>query len=230
MTVVAGIDGCRGGWLMVRRTPESGRTDFVIFERWADLPAADMIAVDMPIGLPDSGERGCDRLARRLLGKRRSSVFLGLRRPLLDFPDYPSANEWAKSDGKGLSKQAWFLLDKIREIDGAITPEDQARIRETHPELAFLALKGGPLDHPKKTPAGQAERIELLEAAGFGPIQPRLDLLGPERAQPDDLLDACALALAAERMLAGEAKRLPADPPRDAPPRDARGLAMEIWY
>jgi len=225
MTVVAGIDGCRGGWLMVRLTPGSGRTDFVIFERWADLPDAGMIAVDMPIGLPDGGGRGCDRLARKLLGKRRSSVFLGLRRPLLDFDDYPSANEWAKTDGKGLSKQAWNLLDKIREIDDAIEPADQARIRESHPELAFLTLKGGPLDHPKKTPAGQAERVALLEAAGFGPIRPRLDLLGPGRARPDDLLDACALALTAERMARGEGKRLPGDPPRDA-----RGLSMEIWY
>lgn len=210
---------------MVRRTPESGRMDFVIFEHWADLPAAEMIAVDMPIGLPDSGERGCDRLARKLLGKRRSSVFLGLRRPLLDFEDYPSANEWAKADGAGLSKQAWYLLDKIREIDATIKPADQARIRETHPELAFLALKGGPLDHPKKSPEGQAERIDLLEAAGFVRVQPWIDLLSGERALPDDLLDACALSLAAERMMKGEGKRLP-----DDPPRDAKGLAMEIWY
>jgi predicted RNase H-like nuclease len=211
---------------MVRRTPESGRTDFVLFEQWADLPVAEMIAVDMPIGLPDSGQRGCDRLAQKLLGKRRSSVFLGFRRPLLDFEDYPSANEWAKTDGKGLSKQAWFLLEKIREIDDSIKPEDQARIRESHPELAFLTLKGGPLDHAKRTQAGQAERIDLLESAGFGPIQPKIDLLGPERAQPDDLLDACTLALAAERMLDGKGKRVP----EDDPPRDAKGLAMEIWY
>jgi len=225
MTVVAGIDGCRGGWLMVRRSPERGSADFVIFEHWRDLPEADMIAVDMLIGLPESGERGCDRLARKLLGKRRSSVFLGLRRPLLDFADYPSANEWAKSDGAGLSKQAWYLLDKIREIDSAIKPDDQARIRETHPELAFLALKGAPLQQSKKSPDGIAERTELLEAAGFGRIQSWIDLLGGERALADDLLDACALALAAERMQRGEAMRLP-----DDPPRDAKGLAMEIWY
>ena len=225
MTVVAGIDGCRGGWLLVRREPERGSADFVIFERWADLPAADMIAVDMPIGLPESGERGCDRLARKLLGKRRSSVFLGLRRLLLDFADYPSANEWAKSDGAGLSKQAWYLLDKIREIDATIRPEDQARIRETHPELAFLSLKGAPLQHSKKSAEGIAERTGLLEAAGFVRIQPWIDLLGGERAMADDLLDACALTLAAERMARGKAKRLPEDPPRDA-----RGLAMEIWY
>jgi predicted RNase H-like nuclease len=125
-----------------------------------------------------------------------------------------------------LSKQAWFLLDKIREIDATIKPEDQARIRETHPELAFLALKGGPLEHAKKTAQGQAERVALLEDAGFGRVQPWIDLLSGEHALPDDLLDACALALAAERMHKGEGTRLPAE----EPPRDAKGLAMEIWY
>ena len=75
MTVVAGIDGCRGGWLMVRRDPASGRMDFVIFEHWADLPDAEMIAVDMPIGLPDSGERGCDR--RRSLTMRLGLIGTG---------------------------------------------------------------------------------------------------------------------------------------------------------
>jgi predicted RNase H-like nuclease len=48
----------------------------------------------------------------------------------------------------------------------------------------------------------------------------------PRRATaPDDLLDAAACALAAERILAGRARRVP-----DDPPRDSRGLRMEIWY
>lgn len=225
MTIAAGVDGCRGGWLMVRRYPARGTADFLIFEHWRDLPAADMIAVDMPIGLPDSGERRCDRLARKKLGPRRSSVFLGLRRPLLDFETYAAANEWAKTDGAGLSKQAWYLLGKIRELDGIVTPGSQARIRETHPELAFLALKGKPLAHSKKTQEGIAERRDLLREAGFGRIDPWLELLSAENAVADDLLDACALALAAERMLRGEGKRLP-----DDPLCDAKGLRMEIWY
>jgi len=42
----------------------------------------------------------------------------------------------------------------------------------------------------------------------------------------DDVIDAAACALAAKRILAGEGEQLPAS----EPPRDARGLRMEIWY
>ncbi|MEJ2061235.1 MAG: DUF429 domain-containing protein [Gammaproteobacteria bacterium] len=42
----------------------------------------------------------------------------------------------------------------------------------------------------------------------------------------DDILDACALALTARRVHLGKAQRLP----DNAPPIDAHGLRMEIWY
>ena len=225
MSVAAGVDGCKGGWVMVRRYVERGTADFMIFQRWRDLPTADMVAVDMPIGLPETGSRGCDTLARRKLGQRGASVFLGLRRPLLEFETYDQARLWAKEDGFGLSKQAWYLLPKIREVDETVTPASQARIREAHPELAFLALQGSPLEHPKKTPEGQKTRMDLLRENGFGRISNWIDILNTGHAWADDLLDACALSLSAERMLKGKGERLP-----DDPPLDAKGLRMEIWY
>ena len=226
MSVAAGVDGCKGGWVMVRRYVERGTADFMIFQRWRDLPSADMVAVDMPIGLPESGPRGCDKLARRMLGPRGASVFLGLRRPLLDFETYDRARLWAREDGFGLSKQAWYLLPKIRELDEALSPGNQERIRETHPELAFLALQGSPLEHSKKSPEGLKTRMDLLRENGFGRITNWIGILDTSHASADDLLDACALALSAERMLKNKGVRLPAD----EPPRDARGLRMEIWY
>ena len=225
MSVAAGVDGCKGGWLMVRRYVERGTADFVIFQRWRDLPTADMVAVDMPIGLPATGSRGCDSLARRKLGQRGASVFLGLRRPLLDFETYEQARVWAKDDGFGLSKQAWYLLPKIRELDDTVTPAAQARVRETHPELAFMALQGSPLEHSKKSPEGQRTRMDLLRENGFGRITNWVGILDTVHASADDLLDACALSLSAERMLKGKGVHLP-----DDPPRDAKGLRMEIWY
>lgn len=221
--IVAGIDGCRGGWIMVRRAGRRAPT-IHIAARWADLPPADMVAVDMPIGLPETGARGCDLDARRLLGPKRSSVFTGLRRPLFGFADYPSANAWGKSDGAGLSKQAWFLLPKIREIDDAIAPADQARVRETHPELAFMRLAGAPVMDGKRTPGGEGRRVALLRAAGLdvAPLRAQLD----RRAAADDLIDAAVLSLVAARMVRGTATCLTSDPPR----MDARGLRMEIWY
>ena len=41
----------------------------------------------------------------------------------------------------------------------------------------------------------------------------------------DDLLDACALLLVAERIARGEGRRVP-----DAPLEDAAGLRAEIWF
>lgn len=220
--IVAGVDGCRGGWLMVRRriapkapkSPESGAEsganwgpEITISASWRELPAADLVAVDMPIGLPASGRRGCDRLARLRLGPRRSSVFLDLRRPLLDFDSYAAANAWAKSDGAGLSKQAWNLLPGIRELDEAMTPADQGRVRETHPELVFAHMAGAPLAAPKRSADGQAARRALLEAAGYDPAALESWLAGLDRgrARPDDLYDACALAWCAARMAEGRA-------------------------
>ncbi len=224
--ILAGVDGCRGGWIAVLhdRVRATWRTG--IARHWTDLPAADLVAVDMPVGLPDGGRRGCDFDARRLLGPgRRSSVFIGLRRPLLGFATYPEANAWGKADGSGLAKQAWFLLPKIAEIDRAVTPADQERVRECHPELAFARLAGAPVAASKRTPGGLAIRRALLEAAGV-PVAGLLAGLERRAAAVDDLLDAAVLALTAGRIADGTAIRLPAG----APPRDARGLRMEIWY
>ena len=223
--ILAGVDGCRGGWIAVLHDRAAASWRIALAARWDELPDADRIAVDMPIGLPDSGRRGCDFAARCLLGPRRSaSVFIGLRRPLLAFATYAEANAWGKADRAGLAKQAWFLLPRIAEIDRALTPDDQDRIHESHPELAFLRLHGGPVAESKRTPEGLAIRRALLERAGV-PVAALFEGLDRRRAAADDLLDAAVLVLTATRIADGTATCLRAEPPRDA-----RGLRMEIWY
>ena len=224
---LAGVDGCRGGWLMVRLGPggDAGTATWSLAPRWAELGAEtlDVVAVDMPIGLAEAGRRSCDGLARRLLPGAASTVFPPPMRPLLAAPDYPTANAWGKARGAGLSKQAWNLMPRIRELDAAIAPADQTRVRETHPELVFRLLAGQDRLPPKKSPEGRAVRRALLAEAGFSRLAEwRADV--PRRlAAEDDFNDACALALAARRMARGEAVRLPAEPERDA-----RGLDMAI--
>ncbi|MGL4527642.1 MAG: DUF429 domain-containing protein, partial [Aestuariivirga sp.] len=100
---------------------------------------------------------------------------------------------------------------------------------EVHPELAFWAMNGEqPLSLPKKTkgrpdPAGQALRRDLLRRAGF-PLHHLPEAAYRQRdVGADDLIDACACAWSARRILEGRSLRFPADPPRDA-----RGLRMEI--
>ena len=118
--LLAGVDGCRAGWVVVvaRLDAQDAQAHQVrLCARFADVlslePAPAVVAVDMPIGLLDTsqpGGRDCDRLARRLLGRRASSVFTPPPRPLLD------ATHYAHVRGQGLSIQAFNILPKMREV------------------------------------------------------------------------------------------------------------------
>lgn len=197
----------------------------------AALPADALVGVDMPVGLLDGfepGGREADRLARARLGPvRGTSVFSAPPRAALerwrDEPDYLSVK--ATVDGH-LTKQAFFILDKIAEVDDFVRAHGQDRIVEIHPELGFMELAGTPLIEPKRGLAGRARRRELLERAGVSvPARPPPGARGGPRVAWDDLLDATVVAWSAARVVAGEAGRLPA-----SPPVDRYGLRMEIRW
>jgi predicted RNase H-like nuclease len=228
MGLVAGVDGCRGGWLMVRLDTASRRIGVDLAGSWRELDMSGpaLTAVDMPIGLADRGPRACDLAARALLPKgRKASVFAPPRRYMLACRSWQDAQaEGRRREGVGLSKQSWHLMAKIAEIDRHIGPNDQERLREAHPELIFHNLNAWQALPPKKTPDGGRRRREIL--ARHGIVPPPGEPAVPRRlAGPDDLLDATACALAAERILNGDSCRLPPDPATDI-----RGLRMEIWY
>lgn len=128
-------------------------------------------------------------------------------------------------EGTGISRQAWNITPKIRELDAALLPGDQARIHETHPELVFHFLSGGTPLPSKREAAGEQARLHLLRSADLPDITPHLHRLPRKTAAPNDVIDAAACLLTALRLLRGHARRLP---PR--PPLDSRGLRMEIWY
>lgn len=236
---VAGVDGCRGGWLavIVGMTAVSEQPVRVIARLCANfgevlaLPERPgVIAVDMPIGLldrPVPGGRACDREARKVLGRlRASSVFTPPTRPGLAALRYA---EVAALNGTGMSKEAFNILPKIRELDAVLTPCDHQRVFEAHPELAFAALAGAPVRHNKKTPEGRRARARLLRRifgkAFLDPMRIRLEH-GLARVALDDVADAYVLAHVADRILRGVGTRLPAGQPAV----DSRGLRMEIWY
>lgn len=222
-----GVDGCRAGWIAVEIDP-SGASRFRIAAGIAslELPEGAMVYIDIPIGLPESGERGCDRAARKILPGAASRVFLGLRRPLLGHVgDYCGANACAKADGKGLSRQAFAILPKIAEIDAAMSPQRQKTLRESHPELIFCRLNAGAPLASKHTPQGLGARRAIVMRHGIAELDLWLGTLRRSEAKPDDLLDACALALAAFDATEGHARHV------DCPDcRDAKGLAMTIWF
>lgn len=236
----AGVDGCPAGWVVVLRDASDAEPPHAricpTFAEILDLEEAPVIiAVDMPIGLAETAVRGgrpCEVEARRRLGERQSSVFSVPARAAVMQTDYRRACAVALEHSdppRKVSKQCFHLFPKIREIDALMRPDLQERVFECHPELVFWALNGGAaMSLPKKVksrpnPAGLAERCDLLERHGFARDFLEQKLGPVSQVGADDLIDACALACAAARIDRGEAVRLPADPPRDA-----RGLRMEI--
>ena len=223
---VGGVDGCKAGWVMVRRD-ESGHFEApVVVATLDDLKLPNLVVIDIPIGLPDSGRRECDLAARKMLGPRRNSVFLDARRPLLSMESYELANAWAKRDGNGISRQMWGILPKIQAVDDWITAARNRTFREGHPELSFRAAAGRPMDYHKKRPEGKDERLEAL--SDF--IKPALvrRWLNETRgtgAGEDDVLDALALCRSAARVMLCCHDTLPAEPPQDT-----RGLRMEMVF
>jgi predicted RNase H-like nuclease len=238
---VAGVDGCRGGWMVaLRRLDTPADLAFCLVRTFAEiiaLPEAPVvIAVDMPIGLPDRigpGGRGADRAARANLGARQSSVFAVPARSAVMEVDYRTAcgaSLLSSDPPRKISKQAFNLFPKIREIDALMTPALQNRVVECHPELAFWSLNGrAPLAHPKKVasrahPAGMAERRALLARAGYDTAAFDRVRCSTATVGVDDVLDAAANSWAAARIAAGLAQRFPT-----TPDVDSRGLRIEIW-
>jgi predicted RNase H-like nuclease len=209
---VAGVDGCRSGWVVAT-------TDGVSVSRsFATIAGAnfDLVAVDMPIGLPDTWGRTADRAARSFIRPRGACVFSAPPRSLLAYDTYADANAAAKANyGCGLTRQTFNLFEKLREVDAVIDATNQDRFAEASPECSFRALTESVLA-PKRTVEGRRARHAALEAE-FGPIDARLP-----GARPDDVLDAYALLWTAQRHRAGTSICLGGDE------RDGRGLVMRV--
>jgi predicted RNase H-like nuclease len=68
----------------------------------------EVVAVDVPIGLPERGSRDCDVEARRLLGVRSSSVFPAPIRAMLAAGSQAEASRIGHgAEGKRVSIQLW---------------------------------------------------------------------------------------------------------------------------
>lgn len=226
-----GIDGCRSGWVVAYR--DGREISLTIINQLSDLndhlmPDASVM-IDMPIGLTDGASvRGCDALARERLRPHRSSSVFGVpARQVTRCLDYPEANALSRElSGKGISKQAFYLFPKIRELDDwLLSSERRGHWSECHPEVAFASLNGGEaLLESKKTDVGGQIRRKLLSALGdIGPaIDSALSSYRRKDVLADDLLDALVCLLTAERQ-PNERQHLPEDAPVDE-----RGLTMEI--
>ena|ERR1043165_7751035 len=235
---LAGVDGCRVGWVVafVRASDVRVRIEphFASILAAPERPA--IIAVDMPVGLPDRigpQGRGPERAVRSLLGERQSSVFSVPSRAAIYAEDYGEACRVAQETSeppRKVSKQLFMIAAKIREVDAVLraSADATARVFECHPEVAFWRLNGErALGEPKKVKSrpyepGLALRRTLLMRAGI----PEAVACGapPVGAAADDLLDALACAMIAWRIHAGIATAFPKDFARDT-----YGLPIAIW-
>ena len=204
----------------------------------ADAKSSDRIFVDIPIGLPNGPpesldcERRCDKEARKFVVSRRSSVFPAPARAAVNASlSYKEAAAVSKKAmGKGLTRQAFAISSKIREVDELIRRDDRARriVREVHPEVCFRSLAGAALKDSKKTHNGYLERLSLLNAASssakeFATATRIRDQFSSDVAV-DDVLDAMVAALTAT-VDDSALKTLPSNPPKDT-----CGLPMQMVY
>ena len=214
---VPGVDACRAGWVGVLLAPDArpaaltsaSVAALVEVTREAAEPA--VVAIDIPIGLPDSGVRQADVLARRALPGKASSVFTTLTRSAYAAESLAEgrARNLEATDGlSSASAQAYALRGKILEVDAWLRSRPGVEVIEVHPELSFARLAGAPVLPRKKDPDGVAARRAALRAVG---LDPPMWMRGIGFAE-DDLLDACAAAWTAVRYARGEAESFPPVP------------------
>ena len=236
-----GADGCkRGRWLAVILT-ENGNWDITIFDDirhlWEKCSNADLILLDVPIGLRESGteERLCDVEARKQLnelGSRRgSSVFPAPCRAAVhkENGDEPSEIN-RKLTGRRLSLQSLNIIPYIRQVDRLLQEDKAARslIREVHPEICFWAFNNSePMQCSKKRKCGREQRTKVLESV-FPKTRELIDearrICWGKKVATDDILDALAAAITARAAPDG-LLTIP-----ETPEVDSRGLPMEMVY
>jgi len=232
---IAGVDGCKGGWLVAIVEVKGKRHSFELtcmpppITNFSDVlwatKGCKVVCIDIPIGLSDRDRRRCDQKAKEILGNRQCCVFFAPIRPILSYKRYPAANRTSRClSGHGLSIQSFNIMDKIHQVDSVMTPNKQKRFREVHPEVCFWALNHGqPMQRKKTTDAGRKDRMRVL-----APIFQNLRgiVTKDNRAKGvkvDDILDALVAAYTAGQVVLDNYSTLPA-----RPQRDGKGLRMEI--
>jgi predicted RNase H-like nuclease len=164
--VIAGVKPCSGGWL-VASAKLHGTTfapeEFRVIESFIDVldqrPTFAVIAIESPIGYLEvhaTGGRKCDREARAILGPRRGAA-------VRSAPTRQQVDSDSDYSMEGLDAVTRKLIPRYRELALEMAPYRQRQVYEVNAELSFFQLnEDQPLKYPKRTQAGQQERLELL--------------------------------------------------------------------
>ncbi|MCJ7615106.1 MAG: DUF429 domain-containing protein [Desulfobacterales bacterium] len=232
--ISVGADGCKAGWFSVILSDNNWEINIFpdIKALWENCQDASLILLDIPIGLRKNSkiERLCDLEARKLLGKRKSSVFPAPCREAVYRDSYEEASDINKKlTGRGLSLQTWNIMPKIREVDILLSENKNARsqIREIHPEICFYAFSGQPMKYSKKKKEGYFERYDILKKiypSSEDIISKALSKYYRKEVAKDDILDALSAAITA-RFGKNNLDSIP-----KIPELDSIGMPMEMVY
>lgn len=186
--------------------------------------------VDMPLGLSGAGiVRTIDYAMRIRLRWRKSSIFFPPSYEALLKPNYNEAQKIHKLVyGKGLSKQAWNLKDKISELHDFLqdNPHLINYFKESHPELVFQSE--WPHEYPlasKKQHLGYVQRVQIISK--YVPdFQEMVESFC--KKHPSDVLkkhDAVDAAILALKAASGNNYEL-----NQQPDHDKNGLPFTVVY
>jgi predicted RNase H-like nuclease len=209
---LVGVDACQDGWIAVVLRAEVAQALFLktIDQLSSAVPDAQVVAIDIPIGLLSSGRRIADVEGRSELGRRSSTLFVVPARPALEASTHEEATLLSlELSGFGISRQSYSLRSKIFEVDDWLA-NAPCPIYEVHPELSFKEMTGAVVQTSKKTWAGMSARRGALHQEGI-----YLDDVAGEvggKAAVDDMLDAGAAAWTASRISEGSARAIPSEP------------------
>ncbi len=243
--VFVGVDGCGAGWFAVFLIAENEKNcewkielfpkfSFLIDFLKKEYEQVDfLILIDIPIGLKSrgNGERLSDLGARRILKARKSSIFPVPCREAVYAGSYEKACKVNKElAGKSISKQAWNIVPKIRDVDSFLIENEifREKVKEVAPEICFQALTGLPMEYSKKSLEGFLERIKALRTVcQFTDeiVEAAISKYRRKEVAKDDILDALAAAITAKMGCEYGFEYVPWQPETDS-----EGLKIQMVY
>ena len=243
-----GIDGCKGGWLCIGLSDNGEHHALVACnidqacEKIKEL-GGKIALIDIPIGLSkDKKTRECEYSARKMVGKRSSSVFNSPCRPALElFNEGGSYKEVSRKNedvtGVKLTKQTFSIMTKIAEVDNFIQckKDKNPTLREVHPEVCFQALtkNGDTLKYNKKKDEGKFERQKILGEylCDVENIESKIKCkYDKDKVADDDILDALVAAVTAKLGYQKGKNSRTLNTLPSKPPKDCFGRRMEMVY
>ena len=219
MDTVFGIDGCKYGWL-VAQLQGNKNISFWLIESLDNIndinKKSSVIGIDIPLELHGKGTRMAEKEARVFLGSRASTIFSPPAIKTLNAKTYEDACRINyKEEGKKISKQTWYILNKIKEARKIyLDKASNKKLFEIHPELSFMAMNNMKvLSDSKKTIEGRKKRLKLINIyyPHFNFSQVREKFLRKDVAD-DDILDVIAVLWSTQKIIDNIASYVPKKP------------------